>query len=126
MLKSVLANIVEKFLQMRNLHHAHSAKGIQSVAGKFTFPHITANPPRRVIGGEARVTHRSGLHAAYHGAECIFLAHGPGNDLLKIHWEVLEKMLRQIAAMETHSLVGIVAVIVIPVEQGAGSLRRQS
>jgi len=66
-------------------------------------------------------THWASLDSSHARSKRVFLAHGSGNDLLKIHAHIFEKMLGKIAAMKTNSLVGIIRVVVIPVEQSAGS-----
>ena len=48
-----------------------------------------------------------------------------GNDFLEVHSDALEEVLGQIAAMEADGLIGIVAVVVVPIEQGARGAGRK-
>src|SRR5208283_6234007 len=100
MLESVLANVMQQFLQPGNLHNAHAAKSIQRIVGEVALTDIAANHSRGIVGREARKAHGTSLHPAHDRTECVVLAHRPGNDLLKIHAEVLEEMLGQVAAMK--------------------------
>ena len=49
-LKTVLANIAEQFLEPRDLHYAESAKGIQRVVGKGPLADIGGDFTGKVIG----------------------------------------------------------------------------
>src|SRR6266851_514125 len=124
-LESVLANVMQQILQARNLHYAGAAESIERIIGKRAVPYISAHCPSSVIRGEAGKAHRPRLYAAHHGSEGVFLAHGAGNDFLEIHADLLKEVLRQIAAMKADSLIGVVTVVVVPVEQCTGSFRGQ-
>src|SRR5579872_3876540 len=115
MLESVLADVVQQFLQMRNLYHPNAAECIQRVAGEFSLADIAANYSGDVVGREAGKAHRARLHAAHNGAERVVLANRSRDDFLEVHADVLEEMLGQVAAMKADGLVWIVAVVVIPV-----------
>src|SRR5438046_2661444 len=91
---------------------------------KFPF-NIAADFPLAIVRGDTDKTHGTGFDSSHAGAKGIFLAHRSGDDFLEIHADVLEKMLGKIAAVKTNSLVRIVGVVVIPVEQGAGSFGSQ-
>src|SRR5208283_3587838 len=107
-------------------HHSGPAEGIQGIVGESAFADIAANPAGAIVGGKAREAHRARLHAADAGSEGVFAAHRPGDDFLEIHAHVLEEVLGKVAAMEADGLVGIVAVVVVPVEQGAGRFRGEA
>src|SRR5438132_8797672 len=118
MFKSVLANVMQQLLQLRNLHHAHPAKSIQRIASERTLADVPANHSRRVIGRESGEAHRTRFYPADNRAKSVLLAHRPGNDFLEVHAEILEEVLGKIAAMKADSLVGIVAVVGMPVGEG--------
>src|ERR1700722_1730856 len=109
MLESVLADVMQQLLQLRDLHHAYTAERIKGSTGERAFAYVSANHPGCVVGGEARKAHRPRFYAAHDCAERILLADRSGDDLLEVHAHVLEKMLGQVAAMEAHGLVRIVA-----------------
>src|ERR1700722_6524863 len=121
MLETILANVAQQLLQAGNLHNAHATKCVQRIVGERAFADVTADHARRIVSREAGKAHRSGFYAADDGAECVLFADSACDDLLKIHADVLKKMLRQVAAMEADGFIRIVAVIIVPVEQGAGS-----
>src|SRR5205807_4141873 len=125
MFEPAFADVAEKLLQLRNMHDAGAAKGFERIVGKISFADVAANFSFTIVGRDADKTHRTGLDSAHAGAKGVFLADSTGDDLLKVHAHILEKMLGKIAAMETNGLVGIVRVIVIPVEQRAGSFGSQ-
>src|SRR6266568_3798336 len=125
MFKTAFADITQKFLQMRNVQDAAAAKSLQRIVGELTFADIAADFPFAIIRRNAYKPHRAGLHSPYACAKRIFLAYCPGNDLLEIHAHILEEMLGKIAAVETNGLVGIIRVVVIPVQQRAGSFGSQ-
>src|SRR6266404_6036187 len=125
MLKSVFADVMQKLLHVGNLHHACAAKCFQWIIREAPFSGIAANLAGQVIRGEAGVAHGAGFDAAHASPESIFLPHRAGDDRLKIHLHVFKEMLRQIAAVKAHGLIGIAAVVVVPVKQSARRLRSQ-
>src|SRR5260370_19369369 len=125
MVEPEFGDITQKFLQMRNMHDAGAAKSLQRIVGERTFADIAADFSLAIIRRNAGKTHRAGLHSSYACAKRIFLAYCPGNDILEIHAHILDEMLGKIAAVETNGLVGVIRVVVIPVEQRAGSFGSQ-
>ena len=111
--------------RLRNLHHAGAAERRQRIVGELALADVAIDGAFQIVGGEAREAHRAGLHQAFAGAVGVLAADGAGDDLLEIHLDALEEVLRQVAAVEADGLVGIVAVVVVPVEQGAGSFAGQ-
>src|SRR5258706_5621456 len=124
-LKTVFADVAKKTLKLRNFDDARTAKGVERIVSECAFADISTHDSSRVVGGEARKTHSARLHAPDTGSESVFLPDRPGDDLLEIHADILKKMLRKIAAMKAHCLVGIVSIVVVPVEQTARSLRSE-
>src|ERR1022692_407113 len=119
MLEAVFADEAQQGLKVRNLHHAGAAEGSQRIVGELALADVAIDAAFQIVGGEAREAHRAGLHQALAGAVSVLAAHRAGDDLLEVHLDTLEEVLRQVAAMEAHGLVGIVAVVIVPVEQGA-------
>ncbi len=107
----------EQLLQLRNLRHARAAEGFERIVGEAARARVAANHAAPIVGGVARKAHRARLHAAHAGAEGVFLAHRAGNDLLVIHPHIFEEVLGQVGAVEADALVGMAAVVVVPVEQ---------
>src|SRR5271165_5064988 len=50
MFESVLADVMQQLLQLRNLHHTHTAKRIQRIVGERTFSDISAHHSGGVVG----------------------------------------------------------------------------
>jgi len=123
MLESVLADYLHQRLQVFDVRHTVSAECVQRVVGHLAFAHVRLNDAFLVVGGYSCECERTGRHASDARAERTLFAHRACNDLLVIHLDVAEYGLRQVAAVEQHAFVGIVAVVVIPVEQGSGFLR---
>jgi len=73
---------------------------------------------QKIVGRDATVGERPGRHAADDRPEGVLLADGAGDDLLVVHPLVGEEALRQVRTVEHDPLVGIGAVVVVPVEQG--------
>src|SRR6185369_11878839 len=123
MLEPGFANVVQQFLHVRNLPDACSAERLQRIVCEFSFTHVSANRSVEVIGGEAGIGHCPGFDSADTGAEGVVLTDGSGNDLLEVHAYVAEEVLWKVAAVEADGFVGIVAVVVVPVQKGTGSFR---
>src|SRR5215472_3761015 len=100
MFESVLADVVQQLLHLRDFDNPCAPECVQGIVGKATFAQIAAHFPRSVIGRESSETHLLRLDQADHGSKRILLAHGSSNDLLKIHLERTEEMLGEIRAME--------------------------
>src|SRR5580704_487969 len=116
MFETLMTDELEQPLQLRNLRHARAAEGLEGIVGELAWPGIAANDAAAIVGGVPCKGHRSGFHFAHAGAESVLLTHGAGNDLLVVHPDILEEMFGQVGAMEADALVGIAAVIVVPVE----------
>src|SRR5215469_3939785 len=123
MLETVFANVVQKFLETWDLHDTRAAERFEWVVGETAAAGVSTNRAGRVVRGETRETHRAGFDTADAGAEGVLFANRARDDLLEIHAHVLEKVFRQIAAMEAHRLVGVGTVIVIPIEERTGGFR---
>ena len=108
---------------MGDFYYTCAAERFEGIIGECAFADVAGNFPGEIVGGEAREAHRAALDAAYAGAEGVVLADGARDDFLKVHADILEKMFGQVAAVEADGFVGIVGVIVVPVEEGAGRLR---
>src|SRR5579863_4116032 len=103
MLEAFLADILQQLLQLWNLGHACSAEGLEWVVSEAPGARVAANDAVAVIGGVASIGHGASLDLPDAGAECIFLAHRSGDDLLVIHAHVLEEVFGQVGAMEARS-----------------------
>src|SRR5580698_3856980 len=125
MFEAVLADVAEQFLEMRNFYYACSAEGFEGIVGELALADVAGDFSGAVVGGEARETHGAALDAADTGAEGVVLADRARDDFLKVHADVLEKMFRQVAAVEADGFVGVVGVVIVPVEESAGRLRSE-
>src|ERR1700722_18028128 len=99
MLKAALADKAQQLLQVRDLDYACAAERVQRVVGEASFAYVAAHLAGSIVSGEAGETHLLGFDQAHTGSEGIFLAHGAGNDLLKIHFHRAEKMFREVRAV---------------------------
>src|SRR6266849_100292 len=125
MFKPAFANKAKKFLQVGNVHDAGAAKSLERIIGEGSFADIAADFPFTIIRRDAGKAHRTGLDSSHARSKRVLLTHCSGDDLLEIHAYILEEMLRKIAAVKTDGLVGIIRVVVIPVEQRTGSFGSQ-
>src|ERR1035437_3835350 len=116
MLEAVLADVTQKPLQVRNLDDSSPAESVERIVGERALAGIAAHDAGRVIGREAGKTHRARLHAAHAGPKGILFPDSAGNDFLEIHAHVLKEVLGQVAAVKADRLVGIVSVVVVPIE----------
>src|SRR5271168_860861 len=123
MFEAVFADVAEQFLEVRDFYYAGAAERFEGIVGEGALAYVAGNFSGAVVGGEARETHGTAFDAADAGAEGVVFADGAGDDFLKVHADILEKMFRQVAAVEADGLVGIVGVVVVPVEEGARRLR---
>src|ERR1700722_2491703 len=124
-LESVFANVVKKLLHSRNLDDPGAAKSFQRIIRERSPADVSTNSSRLVIRREACIAHRAGFNAAHAGTEGIVLANGTGDDLLIVHLDVTEEVLRQITAVEADRLIRMAAVVIVPIEQSARRFGRQ-
>src|SRR6266699_2131316 len=117
MLETVLADMPQQLLQLRDFYDARASESIQGIIRKPAFSDVTAHFPGSIVGGESRKTHPLRLDEPDTCPESIFLAHGACDDFLEIHLHGTEKVLWQVGAVEAHCLVGIRSVVVIPIEE---------
>src|SRR5712692_2172176 len=122
MLESVLADVTQEFLQVGNANHAGAPESLERIVSEFPFSDVTTDFPLPIIRRKTYKAHRAGFHLADTGSKGIFLADRAGDDLLKIHANVFEEVLRQIAAVKANRLVRVIGVVVIPIQQRTGSL----
>src|SRR5580704_6704267 len=111
MLEAVFADVAEQFLEMRDFYYAGAAESFEGIVGEGAFAYVAGNFSGEIVGGETRKTHGAAFDAANASAERVVLADGAGDDFLKVHADILEKMLGQVAAVEADGFVGIVGVI---------------
>src|SRR6516225_6047816 len=104
------ANKAQQLLQPGNAHDTRPTESLERVIRKLALADVAAHLSLAIVGGKARETHRPALHAAHASPKGILLAHGSGNDFLKIHAHIFEKVLWQVAAVKAHCFVRIIAV----------------
>src|SRR5439155_6319589 len=56
MFESVLADVPQQPLQLRNLHHSRSAKRLERIVRKLAFTHIPTNLPGQIVRRKSRET----------------------------------------------------------------------
>src|SRR6266851_2698221 len=125
MLEAVLADIAQQFLQPGNFNHSGTAKRLERIVRESPATRIAADFCGNIVSGKAGETHGAGFDSSHACPESIFHADGSSDDRLVVHFHLTEEMLGKIAAVEADRFVGIGAVIVIPVEQGAWALRSE-
>ena len=118
MLEAVLADVAEELLHVGDFDDTCAAEGVERVVGEGAFAYVAGDLAGEVVGREAGEAHRAGLNRAVEGAVRVLLAHGARDDELVVHLHAFaEEVLGQVGAVETDSLVGVVAVVVVPVEE---------
>src|SRR4029079_4197857 len=99
MLEATFAVVAWHRLELRNPDDARAAERLQRVLREFTLSDVATNPSRAVVGRETREGHRSRLHFSHAGAAGVLATDRPGDDRLVVHLGVVEKRLRQVAAV---------------------------
>ena len=120
-LEAVLADVVQKLLEIGNLHDSDASEGIQRVVRERAFFHGPADCACGIVRRETREAHGTWLDSSDDCSEGVFLAYCARDDFLEVHADILEEVLGKIAAVEADGLVGIVTVVVVPIQQGAGT-----
>src|ERR1035441_5608911 len=116
---------VEKIRAMATVHDVELVDVLVD-AGERALADVTANGAAEVVGGEAGEAHGAGLDGAVQRAVGILLAHRTRDDELVVHLHTfLEEVFGQVGTVEADGLVGVVAVVVVPVENGGGRLAGQ-
>ena len=124
--EAVLADVAEEFLHLRYAHYSCSSEGQQRIVCEFALSYVTADDSFAVVRGEPCEAHSSRFDLAHAGPEGVVFAYSAGYDLLESPiLTFFEKVLRQVAAVEADSFIRVFSVVVVPVEQGAGSLGRE-
>src|SRR5580658_3469507 len=123
MFEAVFTDVPQELLQAGNFNHPGPAEGFERIVGEGPAAGIATDFAARVVRREAREAHGAGFYLANAGAEGVLLTDGAGDDGLEVHFHVTEEMLWKIAAVEAHRLVGIGAVVVVPIQQRTGSFR---
>ena len=122
-LEAVFADVAEEVLHVGDLDDAGAAEGVEGIVGEGALADVAADLAGEVVGGEAGEAHGAGFDGAVERAVGVLLADGAGDDLLEVHlYAFVEEVLGEVGAVEADGLVGVVAVVVVPVEQGAGGL----
>ena len=107
-------------MQASSPHHPVAAETLGSVVRRFALADVSAHATVQVVGRGAAERDGASLQFAHDRAKRILLAHRPGDDLLEVHFEIFEEILGQVRAVEDHTLIRIVAVVVVPIDDGAG------
>src|SRR5437773_6069242 len=89
MFEPAFADVAEKLLQLRNMHDAGAAKGFERIVCKISFADVAANFSFTIVGRDADKTHGAGFDSAHAGAKGVFLDQCSGDDLLKVHAQIL-------------------------------------
>src|SRR5690554_5599140 len=120
--KTVFTYVVKKSLETRNLNHTITAKGMQGVIGDLPFPDISPDLTLKVIRGNPAVSGISRLNPSHQCSVGILFAHSSGDNRLIVHDRFMpENILRQIATVKDYAFVWIITVVVIPIQQSAGT-----
>ena len=115
--------IAEEFLHVGDFDNAGAAEGVERVVGEGALAGVAGDAAGEVVGGKTREAHVAGLHGAVECAVGVLLAYRARDDELVVHlYAFAEEVLGQVGAVEADGLVGVVAVVVVPVEQGRGRL----
>src|SRR5258708_8062082 len=125
MLETVVTDVAQQFLQSWDFHDARTAERFERIIGEETVAGVATDFSMHIVRGKPRKAHGASLYAPHAGAKGVFFPYRARDDLLKMHLYFVEEMFGQVAAVETHGLVRIVSVVVVPVEQSAWRFRRE-
>src|SRR5580704_1167495 len=116
-LKASLTNEVQQSLHVLDFNYTGAAEGVQRIVGESALAHVSPHLAGSIVGGEAGEAHLFRLDQTDAGSEGVLLAHGAGNDLLKVHLYRAEEMFGQVGTVEADRLVRIRSIVVVPIEK---------
>src|SRR5215469_3753809 len=117
--KTVFADMFHQLLETGYFHNGAAAKSIQRVVDKVTVPRIGADHAMAIIRRDACVAERTRWSTTCYRSIGIFRAECRRKNLGVRHLDVREKAFGPIPAMKKNTLVWVVPVVVIPIDQSA-------
>jgi len=114
-----VADVLHKVLEVVYFEDAVSAEGIEFVVGEFALSNVAGYQPRRVVGGSSAEGRFCGFDSSGDSPEGVFFSDGAGDDFLVIHFFVSQERYRNVAAVKKDAFVGVVGIVVVPVEDSA-------
>src|SRR5262245_45901147 len=115
MLKAVLAYILHQSLQTWDLHDGAAPKRFQRIIHKGSVSHVGTEPSVPVIAGNARIAQWPGRRPPCYRPGGILGAQRGGKDLSIGHFHIAQEAFGPIAAVEQHTFVWVIPVVVVPV-----------
>ena len=116
----------QQALQVRDPHDAVAAERLERVVRELALADVAADRAHRVVGHDAAEGERLALIRPTTVPNVFSRPDRAGDDRLVVHLRDLgEHLRRQVAAVEDDRLVGIVLVVVVPVDERAGLAGRQ-
>src|ERR1700761_8857293 len=116
MLESLPANISHQALEVPDFHHRTAAKSIQRIIHKLPVTDITANHSMTVIRGNSGIAEGTLGSPAGHSSIGVLGAKRGRQYLRVCHLHLAEKAFCPIAAMKHHTLIRVVAVVIVPID----------
>ena len=122
-LEAVAADVVEQPLELRHVGHRPGAEGVEPVVGESALADISPNPSLGVGRGHPAEGKRPRRRPAFERSVGVFHAERAAEDRRRGDADVGQEALRPVAAVKQRALVVVVAVVVVPIDEGGGRLR---
>src|SRR5262245_21796902 len=120
-LEAIPADEAHQLLQLGNVYNGARAERLQRSVGQLSFANVSPYAALSIVCRDSAEGDRPLRRAARERAVRILLAEGRAEDGSGRDRDVRQKRFGPIAAVDEHALVGIVAVIVVPVHKGTRS-----
>ena len=103
--------------------HRPGAEGVEPVVGESALADISPNPSLGVGRGHPAEGKRPRRRPAFERSVGVFHAERAAEDRRRGDADVGQEALRPVAAVKQRALVVVVAVVVVPIDEGGGRLR---
>src|ERR1700679_1799147 len=123
MLKAVPADVLHHPRQPGNMNHGLSPEGVERIVGEPTVSDVGANASVAVVGTDAAKCDRAGWGAARKRADGILFSKDRSENGRGADPDIRQEVLCPVAAVEEDALFRVLAVVVIPIDEGTGPLR---
>src|SRR6185437_9494349 len=117
--ESIAADASHELLQAGHPHDSPGSKGIERIVSKLSLSDIGSDHACSVIRADSAECDGPGRRAPLERADSIlFTENGPKNGC-RSNPNVRKEVFRPVAAMEEHAPIRIIAIVIIPIDEGA-------
>lgn len=120
-LEAVAADVMHERGEAWDLHDSLGAEGVEGIVGEVAVAYVSSDAAGEIVGGDAAEGDGASGCAAGEGSYCVGLAEYGAEDGSGADADVGQEVFGPVAAVEEDALVGIVAVVVVPVDERSGT-----